>query len=55
MGTHDAKWPGDEGWPDDAADEPDPDWPDDWPDGGQAIVTALQDPVQAPSSGRGLP
>jgi hypothetical protein len=29
----DAKWPGDDDWPDDdAADERDPDWPDDWPD-----------------------
>jgi hypothetical protein len=44
-----AKWPGDDGWPDDAADERDsgwpdddpaderdPDWPDDWPDKDQA-------------------
>jgi hypothetical protein len=40
MQLEDAKWPGDDGWPDDAEDEQDPDWPDDaedeldpdWPD-----------------------
>jgi hypothetical protein len=32
-GLGEARWPGGDGWPgDDAADERDPDWPDDWPD-----------------------
>jgi hypothetical protein len=31
---HDATSPTGDGWPGDAEDERDPDWPDDWPDGG---------------------
>jgi hypothetical protein len=54
----DARWPGDDGWPDDAAeepdpgwpdddeaDEPDPDWPDDWP----------EDDARDGGAGTGLP
>jgi hypothetical protein len=48
----DATWPGgdDAGWPEDAAEEPDPDWPDDWPDDEPAMRPR---PGAAPPPGAG--